>query len=346
MLNSLFVHNRKQAFRVFVLVPMNFSDENKQKMSDSLSRWGQELHFLPVDETQVSGLKCFDHITAATYFRLYVVDLLPRGIQTALYLDADVIVNDCISELLNLDVSAHILAAVTDPLMDHYQAIRTKIGLKNSARYLNAGVMMINLERWRSDKIGLRALQFARLNPEGLTTLDQCALNHVIQNDQCALNHVIQGNYLILDQRWNLQRHHFTGRLLSDLPALIREGRMRPAVIHFTTEDKPWFFRCTHPMKHLYFEHLKSTAWHDFKEPDRTLQDITIKVFRTFRNITITFLETHLPYLARQLKVMHTFKKGVLSKTRTRVWKFLGRTKQTCKSDILSDSDDRTSYIR
>ena len=41
-----------------------------------------------------------------------------------------------------------------------------------------------------------------------------------------------------------------------------------PAVIHFTTEIKPWHYYCFHPEKDLYFEYLDRTPWVG-QRPDR-----------------------------------------------------------------------------
>src|SRR5262249_10796633 len=158
----------------------------------------------------------------------------------------DIIINDRILDLLNTDISNYVLAAVPDVWVDSNNIIRAKICLKEKARYLNSGVLLLNLERWRTEKIGLRALKFCISNPESITCWDQCALNYIIQ-----------GNFYILDKKWNFQVGHM--RITGDYKfhSSARTEASSAAIIHFTTHLKPWNFMCMHPMKGLYFKYLK-----------------------------------------------------------------------------------------
>ena len=269
MLTSLFLHNQQQSFRVFILVSPLFSDTNRNKVLDSLRRWGREVEFLTVQEQEFSEVKVDDHVTRESYYRLCVPDLLPKEITVALYLDSDLIVNGCILELLNIDISRYTLAAVPDPLVDEDVIIKAKLNLGDRARYFNAGVLMINVERWRVDRIGPRALQFARKHSDLITYWDQCALNHIVR-----------GEYCILNRKWNLQRHHMVSEFSNRVEPVSVEEASSAAIIHFTTVDKPWLFLCSHPMKYLYFEYLKYTAWWDFIEPDRTKKNQLKKYIR------------------------------------------------------------------
>src|SRR5262249_12481987 len=118
------------------------------------------------NEASLSEVKIDGHISSAAYHRLLVERLLPLSIKTALYLDSDIIINDDISDLLHLDVSGHVLAAVPDAWCDRNKIVRSKIQLKESARYFNSGVLLLNLEIFRSEQIGLRALKFCISNSQ------------------------------------------------------------------------------------------------------------------------------------------------------------------------------------
>jgi lipopolysaccharide biosynthesis glycosyltransferase len=278
MLASLLFNHPNQPFRIFILVPTSFSEGNKKKMIDSLRQWPHELQFLSV-QREPAGLKVYGHVSSATYYRLYVPELLPSYIKIALYLDSDILINGCILDLLTTDISGHSVAAVPDALVDRNEEIRLKIGLNEKARYLNCGVLLMNLERWRSEKIGVRALEFCISNPDLITYWDQCALNHIVQ-----------GNYSILDKKWNFQSAHMARN-----PNAWKEASSS-SIIHFTTSDKPWFFMCAHPMRKLYFEYLGYTAWRDFVEKDRTPTNILRKY------VGVTF-----PLTWRTLKALYVF---------------------------------------
>jgi lipopolysaccharide biosynthesis glycosyltransferase len=289
MLTSLLFHHQRQSqlFRIFLLVPLSFSQENRKNLIESLSPWAPKLEFMSVGERELSGLKVDGHISSATYYRLYVSELLPHNVKTALYLDSDIIINGSLLDLFNTDISNYSLAAVPDPWIDKNEAIRSKICLNEEAHYLNGGVLLLNLERWRSEKIGLRALKFCISNPARLTYWDQCAINHIVQ-----------GRFYVLDKKWNFQLHHMKrlSTYIFDSSALVEASSA--SIIHFTSPYKPWFFLCTHPMKAMYFKYLDYTTWRSF----------TV-LGRTPRNIIKRYLGLHYPSTSRWAEAVYMFGK-------------------------------------
>jgi lipopolysaccharide biosynthesis glycosyltransferase len=292
MLTSLLFHhqNQSQLFRIFLLVPSSFSQENRKNIIKSLSPWGPELEFVSVGERELSGLKVGGHISSATYYRLCVSELLPHNVKTALYLDSDIIINGSLLDLFNTDISEHGLAAVPDAWVDKNEAIRSKILLNEEAHYLNGGVLLLNLERWRTEKIGLRVLKFCRSNPDRITFWDQCGINHFVQ-----------GRFYVLDRKWNFQQEHMRRVSKYKFHPSAEEDASSAAIIHFTSNQKPWSFMCTHPMKELYFKYLKYTAWSGFTERDRTL-----------RNVVKRYLGVHFPSASRRTEAAYSLGKRLL----------------------------------
>ena len=259
-------------------------------MIESLSAWVPELKFVCVDDSDISRLKVDGHISPATYYRLYVSELLPHNVKKVLYLDSDIIINGNLSDLFNTHISNYSLAAVPDAFVDKNEAVRSKICLKREAHYLNGGVLLLNLERWRSEKIGPRALEFCISNPNSITFWDQCAINHVVQ-----------GKFYILDKKWNFQLHHMRRMSTYRFHPKAREDASSAAIIHFTSPYKPWFFLCTHPMKELYFKYLRYTAWHGFTE-----------IGRTPRNVVKKYLGVYFPSMSRVVEAAYMYGKHVL----------------------------------
>src|SRR6185436_4134726 len=103
------------------------------------------------------------------------------------------------------------------------------------------------LERWRRGQIGRTALAFVRDQPHRITW-----------HDQCALNHVLRGSWLALQPKWNLQTHMIGAFRGYDFVAT-QEGLKRledAAIVHFTTNWKPWLYRCRHPHRAQYWRYL------------------------------------------------------------------------------------------
>jgi lipopolysaccharide biosynthesis glycosyltransferase len=220
---------------------VDFSEETASKLISSFDR-NSALKIIRVPDDVISDLKIDGHVTSVTYLRLRIGELLPARLERVLYLDSDIIINGDVTELFDMDLVGFPFGAVPDALVDKNREIRTKIALDANAHYFNAGVLLIDLSRWRSLSIGGRAISYCRSNRDSIT-----------YHDQCALNHVANGQFYVLDDTWNFQTNSSARQLRSAL------------IVHFTGPFKPWHFRCAHPSKHLYFEFIKKTAWMDFK---------------------------------------------------------------------------------
>jgi len=243
LLASLFSHNPALVFNIFVIVSKSFSAESRLKIRNSLPLGNSALYFCTLDAgVTLPDVPVGCPVTEATYYRFLLAEILPSSASLALYLDSDIIINGDISELISMDLSHHAIGAIPDAWADSDAPTRKKIGLRKDAHYVNAGVLLINLDLWRSRNIGRRVIEYCASNPD---------VNFL---DQCALNHVMQGDCKIFDKKWNFQTSHLQN---------VTEHEVKSAVIiHFTkTDSKPWHFTCTHPLKHLYFMHLRSTLW-------------------------------------------------------------------------------------
>ena len=102
---------------------------------------------------------------AETAFPLLLSDLLPESLERVLFLDADMLVLDDIARIWETDISNSSVAAVVDqaiPLCSSPRGVkdRSSLGIPDSAPYFNAGVMLINLTRWRRLNIPARASEY------------------------------------------------------------------------------------------------------------------------------------------------------------------------------------------
>ncbi len=132
----------------------------------------------------------------------------------------------------------------------------TRLGIPNGHVYVNSGVLVMDLGRWRRDRLAERLFRFIEDRGSELTYFDQDALNAVLQKD-----------IALLDRRWNVQVMLFSRWIRTALPAdysATRDACRRPGVIHYTTGSKPWNFRSWTRKRALYYRFLDKTAWrHD-----------------------------------------------------------------------------------
>ncbi len=213
-----------------------------------------EIAFRRVDPALFAGVPLGEkgaHFTEATYYRLLLGEIVPAGIDRILYLDCDTVVRRSLRPLFEADLGAGaVVGAVPLPGSPAWQWL----GLPEGEPYFNAGVLVVDLPRWRA--AGVREAAFAFLR-------DHAAKIRWV--DQDVLNVVLSGRWRELGAEWNFQEAH---------AILWREGKLAvdPALVHYTGNLKPWHYLCDHPFKAEYRRVLRETPYaaNLNREPDRT----------------------------------------------------------------------------
>lgn len=208
-----------------------------------------------IDDRQIENLITRSYFTKATYYRLFIPDIV-KG-DRALYLDVDIVINGCIDDLYNTELSNTFLAAVDDLYIQNFYYLE----MEHSAKYFNSGVMLINLEYWRAYNVKEKVIEFIRRKPEVISFMDQDGLNSVIN-----------GNWLELHPQYNMHTGLLNKECAVDLQ--IKEAIDNPVIIHYTGSSKPWHFRNNHPYKHLYWKYLRKTPYKYFIPDDLNMINI------------------------------------------------------------------------
>ena len=210
-----------------------------------------------IDDRQIECLITHSYFTKAMYYRLFIPDIV-KG-DRALYLDPDIVVTQRIDDLYNAEISNAFLAAVVNPgIYNNHD-----LGMGHSAKYFNSGVMLINLEYWRSFNVKEKVIEFIG-----------GSLGVVQFPDQDGLNSVINGNWLELHPKYNMHTVFLCAECAYVSP--IKEAIDNPVIIHYTGSSKPWHFADHHPYKHLYWKYLRMTPY-KFSIPSKPLNIISLK---------------------------------------------------------------------
>lgn len=264
MLTSLFDNNREADIRVHVL--HNGIDSNSIMQIERIAYdYGQKITFYLVDETLFSafpigrdGQNTHVGTSYATYYRLFLSVLLPKDINRVLYIDGDIIVTDSLNELWSTDMHDKAIAAVPDSYnnkIEHYN----RLHYPQPMGYFNAGVLLINLDYWRTNNVVSAFCQYASANPDSLYCHDQDILNYVFRD----CKNVLPLRYNMLNEYWFQTRHSVVSW---EFDNQMRYGQQRPAIIHYTGLPKPWFSNCRHPMKPEFERYRAMSPWRDVKE--------------------------------------------------------------------------------
>jgi lipopolysaccharide biosynthesis glycosyltransferase len=146
-------------------------------------------------------------------------------------------------------------------------------------KYINAGVLLINLRIWRAGKIREKLVDYIIASGGKLTFHDQDAINANLF-DQIKL----------LDYKWNFNvwmfRSYWGRPRSARYSRTIRRETSEVVILHYLTKDKPWMFDAIVPKKHLYYHFLRQTEWADFQ----SFEGSPIQLANFFFNKTLDWL--------------------------------------------------------
>jgi lipopolysaccharide biosynthesis glycosyltransferase len=252
MLHSLLSQDHGARVEVAFLHGPDMRAGQRSRLAGMVDGLGGRIDFVEVNDPRLDGLRPMHWAPPATWYRVFLPELLPDE-DRIVYLDTDTIVLDSLAPLRDLDLGGRQQAAVTNVLMREHEHRIELLDLPERRSYFNCGVMVINLERWRSDGATQALLDFALENPYKIGWGDQDAIN------------VVLPDRVPLHPRWNCTNAIMAfpwGDEVIDA-AELELARREPAIRHFEgpTVNKPWHLLCEQPMRELYFEHRRETPW-------------------------------------------------------------------------------------
>jgi lipopolysaccharide biosynthesis glycosyltransferase len=222
-LRSIVEANRSRTPVEFHVLHDGIPEEVRGKVFESLPKGSASIRWVEVDLGLFCQFSTIRYISKATYARFLIPSIFPDTTSKVLYLDADLIVLDDLGPLWETDLDEAVVGAVLDGLDCTIKD--SGLGLVELPRvqgYFNAGVLLINLYKWRKERISQRALEYLALNPNSP------------YSDQDALNVVCDGRWKKLDPRWNFVDFR-ENKKISDLTV-----EQRPGIVHFASSMKPW----------------------------------------------------------------------------------------------------------
>lgn len=220
-LRSLAETNTSGQLQCYILAG-SLTPEDRRRVEESLPAGALRLTWVDIDLNEISGYRISDHVTTMTYARLLLPRILPPETRRAIYLDCDILVCSDLSYLAEADLGDATIGAVMDPIDALIKQDDPKAeGLPRVEKYFNAGVLVIDMERWRHRGVSERAHEYLIGNPETPFW------------DQDALNVACDGSWVALDEAWNFQRH-------LTLPLHEARRTVAPRIIHYISSTKPW----------------------------------------------------------------------------------------------------------
>ena len=259
---SLLENNRNFDMVNIHVLDNGISDENKNKLKEIV--FSRANIFFYELSSLLSKLgekyKIPKTISISSYARLFISEILDQNITKIIYADSDALFMQSLDKIWSLDLSHFSIAGV----LDHVGVEnKKKIGIQEDSLYINAGFLLINLEKWRSIKAHKKMITFI-----------ESKKGNVIHHDQGVINACFEDDILILPPHYNVMTSFFDFRDVESIKHYygianyysqndINEAKKNPVFVHFTPSfsKRPWIEGSKHPLKGIYKEYLLKTPF-------------------------------------------------------------------------------------
>ena len=246
-LTSLVEHTTNENMYKIYVLNTGLSTEYKNMMK-RLEKDNVEITFYDMS-FYIDGikekLKSVMHFGLATYYRLFIQSLFPQYTKV-LYLDCDIVVLKDVAELYSFDLGDNMLAGAIEQFILHTPEYSTytkyAIGV-DSSKYINAGILIMDLEKFRKERIEQK---FVHLLVN--YNFDLC------DPDQAYLNFLCKDKILILPNGWNKTNY-----------PVACEGDLN--IVHFALAEKPW--QSDVKNCELFWKYAKKSAFYDIIKQNR-----------------------------------------------------------------------------
>ena len=221
---------------VFYILDGGISSDNKDKILSLKSIKNCDINFVSINSElfeDYAKVKTHKYISIATYYRLKAPSLLP-DIDKIIYLDCDVAVNTSLKTLFDVDLKDYLIAGVQD---------NKRRMVKENPQYVNAGVLVFNLELMRKNNTESKFYEYTKDN-----------IHTITKGDQEIINEVCKGKIKVVEPEWNVQTSNFVNR---------SSYTNKPNIIHYLSKEKPWKFGAFSYFKNYWFKYSMLTPWAD-----------------------------------------------------------------------------------
>jgi lipopolysaccharide biosynthesis glycosyltransferase len=257
---SLFEKNKSSDNLKVYLLGDEITTSTCRILTDIAKKYNRDFELIDVPNLNIPKSLCTGRWPKSAFTRMFAAELLPPALNKVLYLDADTIVNDSIIDLFEFDSQEFAVSGVKDCVSKFYKG---KIGIKSKASYINAGVLLLNLDILRKIDIRDRMNKF----------LDsyEFAVNYA---DQDVLNGIFGGQFGILPPQYNVMTLNSVYSY-NQIQQLRRPSNYysrkevdystsHPVIIHYTTcllNVRPWCVESFHPFAWLFKKYKLMSPW-------------------------------------------------------------------------------------
>lgn len=259
---SLFDNNQHAEKITVYILSVNISNENISKLKGIADQFKREL--VVCDMSDLKQKLGFNVDTGgfdiSTLSRLFIASIMPEQVDRAIYLDCDTVIAGDLLGMWNQDLGECSVAMVMEPTVP--LQIKQEIGVAKKESYYNAGVLLIDVAKWRRENTQKRLLDYYKSKGGKLFACDQDTINGALRNEIKSLppcyNFFTNFKYF---------RYGQLTRMVPDYAQFTKEeyqnAQKNPVVIHYLGDERPWKNGNYNPYRNYYEKYLDKTPWKD-----------------------------------------------------------------------------------
>lgn len=298
-------NNRQEDEVAFFVISQGLSDDDEATIRSLCARYDRDIHFYSVEDL----LSQFDAVDTGAWrkiimARLLMGSILPCDIHRVLYLDGDTLVLGPLKQLWEIGLGECCLGAVAEPTIDPRR--KKALGLSEGDLYINSGVMLVDLDRWRRQNVESRLISFCQENAEVLFASDQDAINVVLKGEI----YYLTPNYNFCNSFY-IYPYCAIRKMISPAQYFDEKSYVKslesPRIVHFLGEDRPWRKGSTHRFRKDYFEYLSMTPYAN--QPLEEGWELYYRIWSLFNFVTKPFPMLRLQVINRLIPFMKRIRK-------------------------------------
>ena len=237
--------NKNNNYKLIIL-NSGMSQENKAEIME-FEKENVKIEFKDISDIENNyrndfELRLRDYYSSTIYYRLFIGTLFPEY-HKAIYIDSDIILLDDIANLYNIDLEGNILGAIPDGVVHDSKELQTYVEKNDGIdadKYFNSGVLLIDLDKYREEKIEEKFVK--------LLTKYNC---DTVAPDQDYLNILCKNKVKYLPLSWDK---------MPDYCEKLDEKDIH--LIHYNMFKKPWHYSDVE-YSDVFWRYAKETKYFD-----------------------------------------------------------------------------------
>lgn len=234
---------------------------------DKIARSGDiRVHNMKITERWFSKIPVLERLPEESFYRLLAFHFLPEALDRCLYLDPDIIIRKSLQPLYDMAMGDNYIAASSHMRGYRNRFNKRRLSLKKQDRYINSGIMLMNLEAIRRDFSLDGVINCLEENVQKLLLGDQDMVNILFGRKTVFLPEEIYN----LDERTYRYFSEHKGWTLDTVAE-------KTAIIHYNGKCKPWLNG---------YEGELNAFYPEVKEKGPAPSDVVKKHVKSFFQIT------------------------------------------------------------